>query len=246
MNKKFEEWEHKAKLLGIYDDFEIDKDIYYEYTTEGLKIQKGFSYNLAKYRGKAKKLIVPPVNKIEYGAFEMNNYIEEIIIPKNVKYVGFACFRECYNLRKVTMNCEISNLSRYIFNRCHRLCEIKLPDTLLSIDREAFRGCIKLTNINIPKDVNQIYSEVFRQSGIEELVLNDNLEFMGTDIIKDCSNLKRIIMVKSNSKITEIDYSNYSKYLTPIGINLAEVYIDKEIEEYMKDKITFELAKCRW
>lgn len=76
-------WINKAKLLGIYNDYEI----------------KGQT-QLVGYSGKEKCPIIPPVKMLAFYSFLPSNNIKELNIPDSVKYISSNHF---YRLEKVNL-----------------------------------------------------------------------------------------------------------------------------------------------
>lgn len=69
MYDKLNAWINKAKMLGIYGDYEIDLD----------------RLSLHKYTGKSENPLLPPVRVIKEECFEDDNRIKELRIPDTVE-----------------------------------------------------------------------------------------------------------------------------------------------------------------
>ena len=122
------------------------------------------------------------VTKLEDQCFQscfsdsaFNTY--QLIIPKNVKYIGWSAFAHCDKLNKIILpdnpdleiygdafsDCSslfemdlskinIKVLKDSMFSECVNLKSIKLPTTLEIIEYESFNGCHSLSNITIGDD----------------------------------------------------------------------------------------------
>ena len=79
--------------------------------------------------------------------------IESAEVPASVYNVGMLCFRDCKNLKKVTLTEGLVEIGGGAFEGCESLEEISLPSTLRSIGPFSFDGCVKLDNIVIPDGI---------------------------------------------------------------------------------------------
>ena len=76
--------------------------------------------------------------------------LEEVIIGKNVKNIGFRAFRSCLMLKTVTF-AEGNSLEKFdniqAFYNCPKLESIDLPDSCTSVTNDTFRDCPNLRTI---------------------------------------------------------------------------------------------------
>lgn len=76
--------------------------------------------------------------------------LEEVIIGKNVKNIGFRAFRSCLMLKTVTF-AEGNSLEEFdniqAFYNCPKLESIDLPDSCTSVTNDTFRDCPNLRTI---------------------------------------------------------------------------------------------------
>ena len=68
------------------------------------------------------------LERIENKAFQ-GNFIEEIIIPRNVYSIGSCAFNCCYELRKVTILNPMISMYTDSFDHCYELEEIYFDGT---------------------------------------------------------------------------------------------------------------------
>lgn len=86
------------------------------------------------------------------SAFHNNPYIEEIILPDSVTFIGIGAFAGCTALKKVNLSDTLKNLGDGAFYGCTALKEITLPTSLEAlgfydgIDDQAF-GDSSITDI---------------------------------------------------------------------------------------------------
>lgn len=84
--------------------------------------------------------------------------------------------------------------------------EIEIPDTVEEI-QGAFFGCKNLKFIKIPNSVKKLTENTFRESGIEEVVLSNQLQRLELNTFLFCRNLKKISIPKSMSEISTQAFS---------------------------------------
>ena len=123
-------------------------------TEEGLK--------LVKWSGKRKvvdfnaDLTLRQVQVIGRMAFEMNDFIEEVILPEGLQVIERRAFNTCTNLRRVEMPHSVRRIEFSAFNMCRKLQLDALPDSLQEIGTGAFWDCDGLTISAIPEKVTRI------------------------------------------------------------------------------------------
>lgn len=96
------------------------------------------------YCSSLKSIALPDtLTEIVPAMFESSG-LQEIIIPQNVKTIGFDAFSYCYDLRKVT-----------------------IPEGVREIESKSFWECRSLDNVTIPKSVQKIEWWAFCKCGLD-------------------------------------------------------------------------------
>ena len=103
--------------------------------------------------------------------------IKSIVIPKTVRNIGNACFRDS-GIESIT-----------------------LPEGLEELSDSVFWSCKSLRRITLPAGVRHIGDMCFFESGLESIVLQEGLEDIGKGAFFRCYNLKEIILPSSVRKI---------------------------------------------
>ena len=112
-------------------------------------------------------------------AFTFCDKLESIVIPDNVKEIGGGCFRGCKNLKNITLPNEITSLNASISGRaCYGFLE----------------ECKSLKTLVIPESVEKIGEQAFAESGLEHIVIPDNVKEMGGGCFYKCVNLKNVTL----------------------------------------------------
>lgn len=104
-----------------------------------------------------------------------------IIIPKGIKTIGRACFAGT-NVEEVVLPEGIETIDSDAFNLCTKLKKINFPETLKVIDHGAFNGCFSLETVILPKTMKEISDYAFYEAGIKQLILPENVNFVGTEV----------------------------------------------------------------
>lgn len=104
-----------------------------------------------------------------------------IIIPKGIKTIGRACFAGT-NVEEVVLPEGIETIDSDAFNFCTKLRKINFPETLKVIGHGAFKGCFFLETVILPKTMKEISDYTFYEAGIKQLILPENVNFVGTEV----------------------------------------------------------------
>lgn len=128
------------------------------------------------------------ITRIAENAFEDNYELMSVILPEEVKSIGWRAFKGCENLEKVTISGHIKEIKKEAFMDCCKLKKINLPHSVTLIDNRAFYCCENLTQISIPEDIVKIGEEVFYgcrnlESFSGELVSKDGRCLVINDIL---------------------------------------------------------------
>ncbi len=117
------------------------------------------------YTGHKKVLVIPdainglPVERIDRRAFRGAD-MEELVIPGSVKVIGDSAFRNCENLKKVTLEDGIVDIEVYAFAYNDNLTSINLPDTLHVVNCDTFFGCDRVKFDTPPGSFAEEYLEM--------------------------------------------------------------------------------------
>lgn len=71
-------------------------------------------------------------------AFSGHTELEVVVIPENIRRIGFRAFENCQNLRSVTFCEGVEELGDYVFAGCTQLHSIRLPASLTRVTGCAF------------------------------------------------------------------------------------------------------------
>lgn len=136
------------------------------------------------------KLATRVNGSIYHYAFAGLTNITEI----TTQYTSDYYFKDCSNLRKVTILKPLSNggFGSNVFNNCISLNEVILPENATQIYTSMFNGNEALKKVNIPKSCTLIGSSAFRYTGITNIQIPSSLTEIGDYAFSNCKNLETI------------------------------------------------------
>lgn len=146
------------------------------------------------------------------GAFQ-DMLLEEVILPKSMKKIGYNCFKGCKILEKVqipsgveiidvnafyddisltTINLEgVKEIDNSAFSGCTSLVSANLV-SLEKSDILVFKGCTALTTVSLPK-LAEVPSCIFEGcTSLNEVVLSDNVKTIREKAFMGCTALEAI------------------------------------------------------
>jgi len=118
--------------------------------------------------------------------------------------LSIACnaFRNCTDLRTITIPESVTEIGEYAFANCSSLTSISIPGNVTSIGWSAFAECSKITSITIPNGVTKLEQRLFSGcSQLNTIILPDNLVFIGSGAFQFCSSLESIAIPEGVTSI---------------------------------------------
>lgn len=277
---EFNDSEKTATITGIKDEYALedsDGEIIPAYIKVGTYVHNELDLpSVVEKNGKKYK-----VTKIGNDAFKDNSAwgsqsrFTKIVIPEGVEEIGDYAFYNCNSLIDLSLPESLTTIGEYAFAECGYLVEVKLPESVTTMKMHAFDDCESLESIKIPSGVKEISSSLFyncgalknielpegleyisgyafEKTGIEELVIPKNTQYINEFAIRECPFLQKItflgdveridkfaiydcpslttVIIKSGVKF--IDYDNFIKC-----DNLTDIYCEdaEKPEEWVDD-----------
>ena len=158
------------------------------------------------------------VESIGAYAFAYDSALETVVIPNSVTVIGDYAFSDCIALTEITISNGVTVIGEYAFYSCIALTEITIPDSVTSVGARAFWKCISLRKITTPSAFTNFESimwsipTVFESltittdvgagllkscTGVENVILGDNVTAIGDLAFAWCSDLKSITFGKN-------------------------------------------------
>lgn len=128
-----------------------------------------------------------------YGTFSYSR-LESIVIPPLVTVIKNDCFRDCGNLKEVTIPEGVEQIYHWAFRGCN-LSTLTLPSSLKSIWSYAFASNENLKSVEFAEGLEYISNNAFEwNTSLEEVTLPGSLNGMSNDVFYGCTSLKSITM----------------------------------------------------
>lgn len=101
------------------------------------------------------------IGDIGESAFENNDSIERVTLPKQLKNIRKNAFRNCKNLKTINIPSSVSVIEENSFANCTSLKSVSLLNDIMIILDKAFDGCTQLEKINMPGTSCLLNKDVF-------------------------------------------------------------------------------------
>ena len=162
-----------------------------------------------------------PVTELGNSCFKDCSNLKSITIPSSVTSIGDWCFSGCTKLTSITIPSSVTSLGDYCFRGCSSLTSITIPSSITSLGSSCFSGCYKLTSITIPSSVTSIGNDCFSGcSSLTSITIPSSITSLGSYCFYYCSDLTSVTIPSS---VTSIGYSCFQNCsgLTSIYVKAA-------------------------
>ena len=139
-----------------------------------------------------------PVTSIGSSAFYNCSTLTEITIPEGVTSIGLNAFAYCSGLTEITIPEGVTSIGSQAFRDCSNLTEINynaaaVPDliwnsTVFYNAGSNSEGC----TVTFGESVKNIPANLFVDANITSVTIGSNVESIGSQAFRDCSNLTEI------------------------------------------------------
>lgn len=124
------------------------------------------------------------------GTFQGFVNLKSIVLPDSVEKVGNRTFAKCRSIEAVDLSQVTELETGELFFECTSLREVILPENAFTeMQAQMFGECKALKSLTIPQSVTVIGANAFDGSGLEEVVLPENLKELGRCAFRRCYNL---------------------------------------------------------
>lgn len=100
-----------------------------------------------------------PANVVPMEAFNRNQKLKSVILPRGTVKIGQGAFWNCTNLENVILPNSVQVIDKFSFQLCSKLKHITLPVGLVSIGGASFAGCKSLKVIKCMNKKPPLMSE---------------------------------------------------------------------------------------
>lgn len=241
----------EQKLNSIYEEHKSRYSGDFEYNNFG---------TLIKYHGHDEYVVIPDrFTSVGHDAFEGNEDLTHIVIPKSVKTIEQFAFANCTNLLRIDISDNIIDIAGHAFsntawfnaqpdgliyigkilyeNKGNTLTSAKIKDGTISIREFAFYGNDRLLNIVFPNTLETIgHSAFYECTNLKSIIIPNNIKYINTSsVFNNCSNLECITFMSSETELlsSRLDVSFYGcpniKICAPLNSNAHNFAKEKNI-----------------
>lgn len=148
-------------------------------------------------------------------------------LPAGVTVVPSRTFLNCKQLATVTLGDGISKIEYEAFSGCDSLELTELPMSLQTIGNTAFYGCRKLAITELPARLKSIGQDAFSNSGIQSIIMPDNITSFSTSVFSGCTSLVKVVLPVNINEIPSYTFrgcSSLTDITLPDAVTSIETY----------------------
>lgn len=135
----------------------------------------------------------------------------ELVVDGNI---GEDAFRDCTNLKSLTINGNCESVGKTAFFGCSSLSSITLPNSVTEIGVQAF-GSSGITSIILPDGVTKLKDYTFSScKKLKDVVMPSELNEIGWRIFINCYLLENVIFASSSDWQLFNENGEFSKTIT--------------------------------
>ena len=168
----------------------------------------GFDYKktpdgivITRYRGADPKPRIEseyggiPVIGIAKEAFKNCVQLKEITLPEEIKEIGDGAFEGCAGLTGIKIPGSVTVIQKYTFDNCRNLASVSIPDSITKIGAFAFRNCRSLSSITIPESVTEIAGGTFSYcKSLTRVTIPESVTKLGGAAFEFCDSLQSVTL----------------------------------------------------
>ena len=174
------------------------------------------------------------VTMIPDMAFASCESLKNVILPEGLTMIDNSAFNSCYGLESISLPNTVEVIEDWAFANCENLSYVKMPQQLKRVGQGAFGSCPKLSYVDIPDlsswamvDFYNYYANplyyahklIVNGEEITDLVIPDDVTFIGNNTFRDCLNLTSITI---NDHVGSIGASAFSNCSNVTSIIIGE------------------------
>ena len=172
-------------------------------------------------------------------AFASCESLRQVILPEGITLIDNSAFNGCYGLVSINLPNTVEIIEDWAFANCENLSYVKMPQQLKRVGQGAFGSCPSLAYVDIPDlsswamvdfynyFANPLYYAhklIVNGEEITDLVIPDDVTFIGNNTFRDCLNLTSITINDNVGSIGASAFSNCSNVTSIIiGENVTSI-----------------------
>lgn len=190
---------------GAMDEFGYGRAPWGDYLIRYVDIEEGVT-SIGSYAFYAKSLIsiqIPnSVTSIGYSAFKNCNNLRFLTIGNGLTTIGDEAFSNCNSLRSVTIPDSVTSMGSYAFRDCTSITSVTIGNAVTSIGNYAFSNCTSMTSVTIGSAVTSIGDYAFAYcSGLTGVTIPTSVINIGDSAFYYCTGLTEITIPGSVKSI---------------------------------------------
>ncbi len=139
------------------------------------------------------------------GMFDYCTSLTSITIPGGWKDVPEWMFRNCKNLKHVTICEGVERIGQeydgHVFYQCKSLESVSFPDSVKEFSSNNFVECTSLKKITLPKNLIRLPETFSYCTALQEVIVGEKTEKIASSAIRHCENLQKVVIPPSVTKI---------------------------------------------
>ncbi len=125
--------------------------------------------------------------------------LDEIHIPGSVKTIGELAFKDCRNLKRVTLKEGLQSIGNCAFRET-AIEAITIPGSVKTIGNHAFRDCPNLKHVTLEEGVQRIGMCALYGTSIEIIIIPKSAQEIGSHMLGRCLRLEVVILPVTHAK----------------------------------------------
>ncbi len=149
--------------------------------------------------------------------------VTNVVIPseingERVARIAAYVFRDCVDLKSVTLPDSLIHISSFAFDGCSSLETINIPDGVPTLGRYVFNNCTSLRSVTLPANLTHIHESAFEGcDSLKAIDIPDSVIYIGVKAFRDCDSLESIKLPNNSTEICDSAFAR-NKSLTSITI----------------------------
>ena len=144
-----------------------------------------------------REVTIPPTVTAGADAFA-DSLVETVLFDEGLTAVPTAFCRRADHLQRVKLPQTVTTISENAFIDCTALIDCELPDSVTTLGAYAFQNCSGLKRLTIRRNLTvsalSAASSPFRNSGIEEVVIEEGVTAIPARLCTDAACLKTLVL----------------------------------------------------
>lgn len=184
----------------------IDSGVFEKCNVKSIIFEDGIYRINSQFSFYLESVVLPAtLDFVGYGAFDGCHNLKSVVIPEGIDSIQPQAFMHCDSLTEVTVPSTVYSVSSEAFAFCENLAVVNLSEGIADIDDKAFVGCKSLKTLTIPGSVKTLGYSVFQGTGLESIEIPETVEEMGSGAFTACENLTVVKVYNAEMKIVPDD-----------------------------------------